>query len=157
MQALGYAASLDWDAHKEERIQLHADKLYHQMLDYEQRAAEARAAGREPPPITSLFRPDAQPVASHTLPNARSPSDSDNIVIPGGETFPEGYTPHTSLKDLTPHERELAVRSVNAEIEQNKAYADEARPFVQKQQEARAKRQEKAKGWFGETIGKWIT
>jgi hypothetical protein len=77
--------------------------------------------------------------------------------VPGGEKLPEGYTPHTPLKDLTPHERELEIRSVNAGIEQNKAYADEAMPFVLKQQEARARRQEKAKSWFGETIGKWIT
>jgi hypothetical protein len=130
------------------------------MLDYEQRAAEARAAGREPPPITSLFRPDAQPVPSHTIHSSDSGNQNDQkdiVVVPGGEKLPEGYTPHTPLKDLTPHERELAIRSVNAEIEQNRAYADEAMPFVQKQQEARARRQERAKGWFGETIGKWIT
>lgn len=147
---------MDWDAEKEERIQLHADKLYHQMLDYEQRAAEARAAGREAPPITSLFQPDAQPIHVDYDRNNNN-NNNNNIVVPGGEKFPEGYKPHTPLENLTPHERELAIRSVNAEIEQNKAYADEAMPFVQKQQEARARRQERAKGWFGETIGKWIT
>lgn len=35
-------------------MQLHADKLYHQMLDYENRVAEARAVGQEPPPQSRL-------------------------------------------------------------------------------------------------------
>ena len=40
---------------KEERIQMHADKLYHRMLDYERKVAEAKEAGREPPHPKSLF------------------------------------------------------------------------------------------------------
>ena len=146
LQALGYASSFESDDDREERIQMHADKLYHQMLDYEQRVADARAAGQEPPPITSLFNPDAKPV----------PLSGENVV-PGGISLPEGYTPSKPMEELSPHERELEIRSIQAEIEQKKRYADEASPYMNLQQEARIKRQERAKSWFGETIGKWIT
>lgn len=152
LQALGYAASFDWDEEREERIQMHADKLYHQMLDFERRVEEARAAGVEPPPITSLFNPDAK-----LIPQNDSNTRPGELVIPGGEQLPPGSKPSKPLEELTPHERELEIRSIKAEMEQQKRYAEEASPYLKKQEEARLKRQEKAIKWFGETIGKWIT
>jgi hypothetical protein len=126
---------------------MHADKLYHQMLDYERRVEEARAAGLEPPPITSLFNPNAKPVPRN---------DSDKLVIPGSEQLPPGFKPSKPWEDLTPHERELEIRSFKAEMEQKKVYADVASPFLKKQDEARSKRQEKMVSWFGETVGRWL-
>lgn len=146
LQALGYASSFDWDEDREERIQMHADKLYHQMLDYENRVAEARAAGQEPPPITSLFNPNAKPVL---------PSDEKTML--GVDQLPEGFTLPASLDGLSPHERELEIQTIKADFEQKRRYAQEAAPFMKAQQESQMKRQEKAKSWFGETIGKWIT
>lgn len=133
---------------------MHADKLYHQMLDYENQVAEARAAGRDPPPITSLFNPKAEPIPATT---AYQQQADQQIVIPGGEQLPEGVTLPSSLSKLSPHERELEIRSIKADIEQKKIYSQEAEPFLKAQQESHEKRQEKAKSWFGETIGKWIT
>ncbi|KAJ5919784.1 hypothetical protein N7454_009619 [Penicillium verhagenii] len=151
LQALGYAASFEYDAEKEERIQMHADKLYHQMLDFEKRVEEAKAAGIEPPPIQSLFHPDT-----------KSSSTTDEktqavIDVPGGESIPAGFKPSKPLQKLTPHERELEIRAYNAHLEQQKLYADEASPYMKTQTDARSKRQEKAISWFGETIGKWVS
>ena len=131
---------------------MHADKLYHQMLDYERRVEEARAAGVEPPPITSLFSPDAKPI-----PHNNSNTRPGEVIIPGDEQLPPGYTPSKPLEELTPHERELEIRSIKAEIEQQKLYVDEASPFLKKQEETREKRREKMISWFGETVGRWIT
>ncbi|PYH98218.1 hypothetical protein BO71DRAFT_395512 [Aspergillus ellipticus CBS 707.79] len=152
LQALGYASAFDWDEDREERIQMHADKLYHEMLDYEQRVLEAQKAGQEPPPLTSLFNPQAasqQSPATDSTPSA--------LVIPGGEKIPEGFKPSKSLEKLSPHERELEIRAHYAQIEQQKMYVEEAGPFMKSQDEARQKRREKAVGWFGETIGRWVT
>jgi hypothetical protein len=149
LQALGYAASLEYDAEKEERIQVHADKLYHQMLDYEKKVKEAKAAGTEPPPLTSLFNPDKK---SHVEGVAGT-----KVEIPGGEAVPPGFKPSKPLIKLTPHERELEIRSYNAQREQQKTYVEEATPFIKSQAEAGTKRQERAVSWFGETIGKWIS
>ncbi|KAJ5649457.1 uncharacterized protein N7484_003180 [Penicillium longicatenatum] len=152
LQALGYAASFEYDAEKEERIQMHADKLYHQMLDYEKRVEEAKAAGAELPPIQSLFNPEAT--------NSSSTTDKKTqavIEIPGGESIPAGFKPSKPLQKLTPHERELEIRAYNAHLEQQKLYAEEASPYMKTQSDARSKRQEKAISWFGETIGKWVS
>jgi hypothetical protein len=150
LQALGYASSFNWDEEREERIQMHADKLYHQMLDYEKRAEEARKAGQEPPPLTSLFNPQAE--AQQTPANAPGA-----LEIPGGETIPTGLKPSKPLAQLTPHERELEIRAHNAQLEQQKLYVQEASPFMQTHEDARQKRREKAVSWFGETIGRWVT
>ncbi|KAG0158960.1 hypothetical protein PDIDSM_6480 [Penicillium digitatum] len=146
LQALGYAAGFEYDADKEERIQMHADKLYHQMLDYEKRVEDAKAAGIEPPPLTSLFNPE-KPTQTPEV----------GLEIPGGEVIPEELKPSKPLQKLTPHERELEIRAHYAQREQHKMYAHEAAPFMKTQVDARQKRQDKAVSWFGETLGKWIS
>ncbi|KAJ5103268.1 hypothetical protein N7532_003797 [Penicillium argentinense] len=147
LQALGYASSFQYDAEKEERIQMHADKLYHQMLDYERRVEAAKAAGTEPPPLMSLFDPKKAPQP------AGKRSDLD---IPGGEAIPEGFKPSKPLHHLTPHERELEIRAHYAQLEQHKMYVAEAEPFMKSHEESRAKRKEKVTSWLGEGIGKWL-
>ena len=131
---------------------MHADKLYHQMLDYERRVKEAKAAGTEPPPLVSLFQPE-QPVKKSEL------SDKESLAydIPGNLTVPAGFKPSKPLHTLTPHERELEIRAHNSQLEQQKVYAEEASPFMKSQTDARSKRQEKAVSWFGETIGRWVS
>ncbi|PYI05790.1 hypothetical protein BO78DRAFT_397891 [Aspergillus sclerotiicarbonarius CBS 121057] len=150
LQALGYASSFEWDGEREERIQMHADKLYHEMLDYERRVDEAQKAGQEPPPLTSLFNPQAEP-------QQKPVSKPGALEIPGGETVPAGFKPSKPLAQLTPHERELEIRAHYAQLEQQKLYVQEASPFMKTQEDARNKRRDKAVSWFGETIGRWVT
>lgn len=137
---------------------MHADKLYHQMFDYEKQVEKARETGAEPPPITSLFNPQAQPTATSTT-TQKSPNSGSKkaLEIPGGEAVPAGFKPSKPLDQLTPHERELEIRAHNSQLEQRKLYMQEASPFMKSQEDARLKRQEKAVSWFGETIGRWIT
>lgn len=131
---------------------MHADKLYHQMLDYEKRVEEAKAAGVEPPPLTSLFHP------GKTAQTRESTGDKKpGLEIPGGEPIAAGFKPSKPLIKLTPHERELEIRAHNAQLEQQRLYAQEAKPFMKTQEDAREKRREKAVSWFGETIGKWVS
>lgn len=151
LQALGYSSAFDWDGDREERIQMHADKLYHQMLDYEKRVESAQEAGLEPPPLTSLFKPEA--TSRIEKPNSKS----EAVEIPGGERIPAGFQPSKDLEQLTPHERELEIRVHQAQLDQQNAYAEKASPFMKSQDEARQKRREKATSWFGETLGRWIT
>ncbi|KAB8227080.1 uncharacterized protein BDW43DRAFT_21097 [Aspergillus alliaceus] len=151
LQALGYASSFDSDDEREERIQMHADKLYHEMLDYEKQVEEARAAGQEPPPLTSLFNPKARSQQQ------KAESTTGSLEIPGGEAIPSGFKPSKPLEQLTPHERELEIRAHYAQLEQQKIYAQEASPFLKTHDDARQKRREKAVSWFGETVGKWVT
>lgn len=130
---------------------MHADKLYHQMLDYEKRVEEAKAAGVEPPPLMSLFQPE------RTTKAVVGKKSKAGLEIPGGEPIPAGFKPSKPLEKLTPHERELEIRAHNAQLEQQKLYVQEASPFIKRQEDARSKRREKAVSWFGETIGKWVS
>lgn len=132
---------------------MHADKLYHQMLDYEKRVEEAKAAGVEPPPLASLFQPEKTPQPQGVVGSKSKPA----LEIPGGEPIPAGFKPSKPLEKLTPHERELEIRAHNAQLEQQKLYVQEASPFMKSQEDARSKRREKAVSWFGETIGKWVS
>ncbi|KAF3480628.1 uncharacterized protein GIQ15_05975 [Arthroderma uncinatum] len=151
LQALGYGASFEWDTDKEERIQMHADKLYHRMMDYERRVAEAEADGREPPPLKSLFKSEAEMAA---MPDTSQ--SSDELVIPGGEQLPAGYKPRKPLKNMTPHERELEVQALKQQMAQRHVYLEEVSPVLRAEHEAKAKRREKFTSWFGETIGSWL-
>lgn len=103
------------------------------MLDYEKEASDAKAAGREPPPLQSLFHDGAH------------------------DKLPSGFTPSKQWHQLSPHERELEIQAFKAHQAQQALYAKEAMPFVKSHDDARTKRREKAVGWFGETIGKWVT
>lgn len=132
---------------------MHADKLYHQMLDYEKQVEEAKAVGIDPPPLTSLFQPEKALQAQAAAGNKSKAA----IEIPGGESIPAGFKPSKPLNKLTPHERELEIRAHNAQLEQQKLYVQEAGPFMKTQEDARSKRREKAVSWFGETIGKWVS
>ena len=119
------------------------------MISYEKQVEESKAAGQAPPPITSLFNPQAT--------QQKFEANADALEIPGGEAIPAGFKPSKPLEKLSPHERELEIRSHYAQMEQQKLYAQEASPFVKAQDDARNKRREKAVSWFGETVGKWIT
>lgn len=133
---------------------MHADKLYHQMLDYETRVEEAKEAGLEPPPITSLFNPQAKPTP-------HSATIEDKASVPGGheELLAQVRDPKlkASLKDMTPHERELEIRSLKAKFDNKHMYEKEVSGMLNKEDAAREKRREKMVGWFGETLGSWLT
>ncbi|OJD15887.1 hypothetical protein AJ78_03905 [Emergomyces pasteurianus Ep9510] len=166
LQALGYASAFEFDPDKEERIQMHADKLYHQMLEYEQRVEEAKAAGQEPPPPQSLFKPNFQPTPTPTAPSTSTttttttsdsqPTSFSDLEIPGGEKVPVGVKFKTPLKDMTPHERELELQVLQQKRAQQGIYLEEVGPVLQAENQARDKRREKLSGWFGETIGKFL-
>lgn len=130
---------------------MHADKLYHQMLDYEKRVESAQAAGLEPPPLTSLFDPEAKSRVE------KPGGKAEAVEIPGGEQIPAGFKPSKDLEKLTPHERELEIRVHKAQLDQQNVYVEKASPFMKDQDNARQKRREMASNWFGETVARWIT
>ncbi|KAJ4394070.1 hypothetical protein N0V93_003287 [Gnomoniopsis smithogilvyi] len=49
LKALGYLNALDRSPETDERIQLHADKLYHQMIEQEEAIAQAQKEGKTVP------------------------------------------------------------------------------------------------------------
>ncbi|PGH11850.1 hypothetical protein AJ79_04647 [Helicocarpus griseus UAMH5409] len=158
LQALGYGSGFEFNPDKEERIQMHADKLFHQMLDYEQRVKDAKAAGLEPPPPQSLFKPNSQstPKPATTTTNNPENTASSELEIPGGEKVPAGVKFDKPLKNMTPHERELELQVLRQKRMQQGVYLQEVGGVLNAEKEAREKRREKLSGWFGDTIAKFL-
>ena len=124
---------------------MHADKLYHQMLDFEAKVAEAKAAGAEPPPARSLFNPE------HTS----EPSEKQNQF--DGITGDQPQSVQKALKDMTPHERELELQIIKQKNALQARYADALAPMLNAQADAGKQRREKLSKYVGETIARWIT
>ncbi|KAK2787303.1 hypothetical protein FQN53_005462 [Emmonsiellopsis sp. PD_33] len=158
LQALGYGSDFHFDPEKEERIQMHADKLYHQMLDYEKRADEAKAAGLEPPPPQSLFKRTIQPTPTPapTPTTTDAQPKSSGFELPGGERVPPNLQLPKSLKNMTPHEREVELQVLRQKQVQQGIYMNEVGGMLKAEDEAKKKRREKLGEWFGPTIAKWL-
>lgn len=140
LQALGYYSSTNTTEEDEERIQMHADTLYHRMMDYEADVEEARHNGNPIPPLSSVF--DSKQPAP-TLEQLHLPSSVEKKIT-------------TPLHQLPPHERELAVRAALEEARMSNLYADEFTKFSIEMNEGRKRRQEWLIRVFGEPIGKFI-
>jgi hypothetical protein len=140
MVALGYLSSGTSSAEDEEKIQMHADKLYHRMMDYEADLDDARAHGRPIPPLTSVFNPEKP---APTIEELDLPPKMEKMLS-------------TTLSEMQPHERELAVRATLQQAKITHMYADEYTRYAIDQNEGRKGRQAWLVRVFGEPIGKFI-
>jgi hypothetical protein len=100
LQALGYCSEQNTTEEHEERIQMHADKLYHRMMDYEADVEDAKRNNRPIPPLASIFNP-----------NRPAPTVQELKV-------PEDFEVRTKkpLSEFPAHEQELHARAALAEI-----------------------------------------
>ena len=140
LQSLGYLTSSNATDEEEERIQMHADKLYHRMMDYEASVADAKQHGEPIPPLSSVFNP-SQPAPS--LEQLNLPRSMEKQM-------------KKPLKELMPHERELAVRAALQEAKMTHLYAREFQEFASEMDGKRRERQAWMTKTFGEPIGKFI-
>lgn len=140
LQALGYLTHPDSTDEDEERIQMHADKLYHRMMDYEADVDDAKRNNKAIPPLSSLFNPNrpAPTLEQMTLPK----SLEERLNRP--------------LRDLPPHERELAARAALQEAKMTNIYADDFFSYTTTMNEERKNRQTWLINLFGEPIGKFL-
>ncbi|KAI9846125.1 MAG: hypothetical protein M1838_001407 [Thelocarpon superellum] len=144
LKALGYLSAFDRPAEMDEQIQMHADQLYHRMLDQERATEKAKAAGLPPPALGPLI-----PSASAPAPPEAS-SVSERLGPDARKEF------ETRVASLSPTERELEEHALAAEIAVDTQIA--SRIGEQQQQEHRARDLRRAKGqetpW--DRIGSWF-
>ena len=140
LQALGYLTSGNSSDEDEERIQMHADKLYHRMMDYENAVAEAKLNGDPIPPLSSLFNP------------TRPAPSLEQLDLPKGLEL----RMKKPLHELPPHERELAVRAALQEAKMAHLYKEDFQNYAVEMNEKRKERQQWLIKQLGEPIGKFI-
>lgn len=145
LKALGYL-SMDRTPEEDEKIQMHADKLYQEMLHRETIAEEAKAAGKPVP----VYKP---------LLNAQSAAEALGIKSPGPQqsgldVFPADKRKQieASLAGKTPEERDLEVQLLVAESQSSAEYVKKVGDYLEEDSAKRADRRQRGRETFGDTI-----
>ncbi|KAI7594635.1 hypothetical protein D0869_07112 [Hortaea werneckii] len=165
LKALGYLSSVRSEQ-EEERIQMHADKLYHQMLDREAAAEKAREEGVEAPVEVPLIeeRSTTQALGEDSAwAKARQRAlqmsgKSGAADAQAGEFDLSMYSLERQkqireqIKDLNPRERELELQLIAAETRSQIEYAQQIKAALDAERAGRLDRRERGKETVGDTI-----
>jgi hypothetical protein len=144
LKALGYLSTFDRAQEVDEQIQMHADTLYHRMLDQEKLIEAAKAEGK---PIPSF-----PPLLSSKSKTANFPSLEDNKTQ--ASSLPPSVQAGLKkrLDGLNAEEREVEERAIKAEIQAGEQVAGHLGSIYEKQREERQKRQEQGRETIGDKI-----
>lgn len=173
LKALGYLSLVGRPAEEEERIQMHADKLYHQMLEHERLVEEAKKEGRPAPefdPMSSrtltaamsgrlsekTTTPTTTPTSSVALdPNIPTPPTPgrDPDAIPKWNVSPELQQEfERRIEGLKGVERALEIKEIEAELEAGKLFGKQIHRAFEEERQNRLARKESGKETIGDTI-----
>lgn len=148
LKALGYLSTFDRLPEVDERIQMHADTLFHRMLDQEKAAQEAEKEGREAPKFAPLLRqaPSAPAAASSTQPASASANDAPAALDPISR-LPSAIQEQIKLKldGLSGIERELQETALVAEVSAGQEVKANLKDIYKDQEGERQKRREEGR------------
>lgn len=157
LKALGYLTIEDRNPEVSERIQMHADKLYHQMLDQEAQIEQAKAEGREPPKWESVLSKQnvSRAMAGKSL--SATPA-AEKSPVEDGDTLWKLITPESRaryekmLADLPPAEQDIERRALLGEMQANIGQARQVQDAFVEERISRMKRREAGQSTIGDTI-----
>ncbi|PQE15796.1 autophagy-related 6 protein [Rutstroemia sp. NJR-2017a BBW] len=141
LRALGYLSTFDRPQEVDERIQMHADTLYHRMLDQEQQIEAAKAEGRPVPTFPPLMS-QAKSSATQAEP---VPAPINNKLQASELPTKVQAQFKSRLEGLSAEEREVEERAIRAEIEAGEQVATQLGNIYKKQDEERRQRKEQGK------------
>ncbi|KAG8533180.1 uncharacterized protein KY384_001963 [Bacidia gigantensis] len=163
LKALGYLASFEREAWVDEDIQMHADMLYHRMLDQEKAIEEAQKAGKPIPEFDSL-EPASQALKGQMQPPG--PVTGAILEIDGlpqlSQDTKELLTPEAQLalrrklKGVNPIEREVLEKSTVSDMMSALQTGDDFLEIRSRMTVARRKRRAEGKGSMSDTISGWL-
>jgi hypothetical protein len=130
-----------------ERIQMHADTLYHRMLSHEAAVKEAKEKGIPEPPYQSVFTPESEQSSDF-------PPDPNNRY----DKVPERMLHRIKkpLEKLTPEEQEVEVRALKGEMRVLGAQSEELEDTIIAENIKRVKRRDNMARWVGDWAANWI-
>lgn len=160
LKALGYLSSQHSTSQEEERIQMHADKLYHEMLDREEKIAKAKEAGAEAPSFQPLIQADQ---TTQALGQESAFSRGRQNAMAQGKQFTNlsSYSPEKQaeikerIKDMSDSEKEVELQLIAAESRAHLEYADKIKARFEDERQHRAERRERGKETMGDAIKRW--
>ncbi|RDW73284.1 putative autophagy protein [Coleophoma cylindrospora] len=134
LRALGYLSTYDRSPQEEERIQMHADTLYHRMLEQEKEIEAAKAEGKPIPQFPPLLS-RSKPAADGLQMSAKSQAQLKE-----------------RLRSMKPEERELEEAAAKAELDSGREIAGSLGKIYQQQDEERRQRREAGSETIGDRI-----
>ena len=155
MKALGYL-SQPRGADEEERIQMHADKLYGQMLEREAAAEQAKTEGTEVPKLAPLIQEEATTKAlgaDSAWSRVRKQAAEQNVSTALSSYSPEKQEViRNRIKDMNPQEKELELQLIAAESRAQIEYADQIKERLEAERQDRHARRERGRETVGDAI-----
>lgn len=155
---------------------MHADTLYHRMLDQEAAIAEAKAQDLPPPTFEPLISSsDTAPAdpTQHTTSTGQPISASAAATISSARPLSYEESKDMYLRKLkpevrevleqdweknklSPQERMLAARASGMEAEAGIGVANQVGELMQETQRKRDQRRKEGKGTLGDTVSGWL-
>ncbi|USP82512.1 uncharacterized protein yc1106_09786 [Curvularia clavata] len=161
LKALGYMTMDARTPEEDERIQMHADKLYQRMLQQEAEIEKAKAEGRPIPKFESVLSKrnvsqamggvsqNTRTAQAVEIGNLNSADESDIWA----QIKPEARKEYEKkLENLTPEEREIERLAVVGELRAQNGVAKQLEQTFIEERVARMKRREAGQATFGDTI-----
>ena len=144
LKALGYLSQYARSPEVDEKIQLHADKLYHRMLEQEAAIAKARKDGVPAPEFASMFD---KPKATENKPEPGDPAGLSE----------EAKKQWKSRLDKVPEEtRDAEEAAMRAELRAKAEMAARVQDLWQEQAKQREARKTEGKETVSDKVSSWF-
>ena len=143
---------------------MHADTLYHRMLDQEKAIEAAKQAGQPAPSFPPILSPSRTPVPSPTLPSSPS-AVSDNDTASQAEKDARVKLRLTKeardelkkrTKDQPQIVKELEERAMYSEAESDIGVQRRISELTKARDQARKERRERGEATVGDTVSGWF-
>ncbi|KAK4554997.1 hypothetical protein LTR86_007763 [Recurvomyces mirabilis] len=158
LKALGYS-SLNSVGEEEERIQMHADSLYHEMIARERAAEEARKEGREVEVVGQVPLISSEGTTKALGENSAWARAREKAIAGKAEGMKlSDYTPERQeqirkqLAGMNPQEKELEMQLIAAERRAQVEIAEAIQERFAEEAEGRKSRRERGRETVGDSI-----
>ncbi|KAL9634348.1 MAG: hypothetical protein Q9204_003039 [Flavoplaca sp. TL-2023a] len=177
LKALGYLSAYDRPPEVDERIQMHADTLYHRMLDQERAVEEAKRSNLpipEFPPLVTEPQHDASRTPAPTTATGQPISASASSLLSSAQPLSHDETKEMYLKRILPpearaaqekewnrkgmsaEEKMLEARAMAMEAEAGLGVADQVGQLMQEKKKGKDERRKQGTAGIGDTISGWL-
>jgi hypothetical protein len=156
LKALGYLSVSIRTPEEEEKIQMHADKLYHEMLAREALAEQAAKEGQEAPKLPPLISSDATTAAlgeDSVWARAKRKAAELGIEEELSVMAPEKRDAlRKRIEGMSEADKELEMQLAAAEIRSKFDWAEKYHERLEEEKKSRAERRERGRETPGDTI-----
>ncbi|KAI9768052.1 MAG: hypothetical protein M1839_004212 [Geoglossum umbratile] len=152
LKALGYLSNFERAPEVDEQIQMHADKLYHQMLDQEAAIERAKAEGLPVPTFEPLLPSSSNRIKPPKTLSASTPAPFKPTLTMDQLSPDIQAQLNKRLEGLTDKERELEEKAIAGEIAAGELLAGRLTDVYKEQERARSERKDQGKQTLGDSI-----